>query len=85
VARYFFHLHNDVDTHDEEGRELPDIEAAHLAAEEDARTMAAESVRAGHLDITHCVTVTDEAGRHLFSVTFGEVVEIRGRREPAAR
>jgi hypothetical protein len=85
VPRYFFHLFNDVDTPDEEGRELPDAESARIAAQEDARTMAAESVRAGHLDVSHSVEVTDESGQHLFSVTFGEVVEIRGRLEPPAR
>ena len=49
MPRYFFHLHNDLDVRDEEGRELPDIESALRAAGEDARTMAAESVRMGTL------------------------------------
>jgi hypothetical protein len=77
MPRFFFHLHNDIDTHDEEGRDLPDIDAARRSAEHDARNMAAESVRAGHLVLDHFVEVTGEEGRPLFRVTFGEVVEIR--------
>jgi hypothetical protein len=76
VPRYFFHLHNDVETHDEEGRDLADIDAARRAAEEDARHMAAESVRGGCLPLGHFVEVADEDGQSLFRVTFGEVVKI---------
>ncbi len=76
MPRYFFHLHNDVDSHDEEGRELPDLAAARCAAAEDARHMAAESVRSGHLDLAHFVEVTDENSKPLLRVTFGEVVTI---------
>ena len=78
VPRYFFHLHNDVDATDEEGREFPDVEAARRAAEEDARQMAGESARAGHIDKAHYIEVFDEAGTALFRVTFGEVVTIIG-------
>jgi hypothetical protein len=77
MPRYFFHLHNDLDVRDEEGRELPDIESALRAAGEDARTMAAESVRMGHLNLAHFVEVTGPDGRPLFRVTLGEVVEIK--------
>jgi hypothetical protein len=76
VPRYFFHLYNDLEVRDDEGRDLPDIDAACRAAEEDARHMAAESVRAGHLPLDHFVEVTDADGNPLFRVTFGQVVEI---------
>lgn len=75
--RFFFHLHNDVLSFDEEGRELPDTDTARAVAEEEARTMAAESVRKGHLNLAHYVEVVDEAGDILFTVPFGEVVDIR--------
>jgi hypothetical protein len=76
-VRYFFNLHNDVDTLDEEGVELEsETEAWDLACSE-ARVMAAESVRVGHLDLSHYVEVADIAGRALFRVTFAEVVELR--------
>lgn len=78
MPRYFFHLHNDVDARDDEGRELPDERAARDAAEEDARQMAGESARNGHIDRRHYVEVADDAGNPLFRVTFGEVVTIIG-------
>jgi hypothetical protein len=76
VPHYFFHLYNDLETHDEEGRDLPGIEAARRAAEEDARHMAAESVRAGRLPLDHFVEVAADDGQPLFRVTFGDVVEV---------
>ena len=78
MPRYFFHLHNDVDAIDEEGREFPDAESARRAAEDDARQMAGESAREGHIDKAHYIEVFDGAGNSLFRVTFGEVVTIIG-------
>ena len=78
MPRFFFHLHNDEDTLDEEGRELPDVAAAQAEALFDARHMAAESVRSGHLNLSHFVQVADESGKGLFRVTFGDAVAILG-------
>lgn len=75
--RFYFHLHNDVETHDEEGVELADTTAAVRHAKDEARTMAAESVGVGHLNLSHCIEVTDKAGAGLLKVTFGDVVEVR--------
>lgn len=77
-VRYFFHLHNDVDCRDDEGRELIDSEAAKAAAIDEAREMASESVRKGHLDLSHYIAVDDEAGTLLFKTTFGEAVKVTG-------
>ena len=76
MPRFYFHLHNDVDSLDEEGRELPDLRAASQAALQDARQMAAESVMNGHLNLHHYVEVTDEQGQPVLHVAFGEVVKI---------
>ena len=76
MPRFYFHLHNDIDSVDEEGRDLPGIDAARREALEEARSMAAESVRLGHLDPSHYVAVTDETGETLFRVRFGEAVRI---------
>ena len=76
MRRYFFHLYNDETSIDDEGRQLADLAAARECAELDARHMAAESVRSGHLDLSHYVEVTDEDRRPLFRVTFGEAVRI---------
>jgi hypothetical protein len=74
--RYYFHLHNDIQSLDEEGRELPDLEAARLEAVDEARVMAAESVRKGHLNLGHNIKVEDESRTIQFEVTFGDAVTV---------
>ena len=78
MARFYFHLYNDIVSKDEEGRELPDVDTARHDAREDARNMAAESVREGELNLDHYVEVADDSGEPLFRVTFGEVVKVTG-------
>ena len=79
MARFYFHLYNDIVSKDEEGRELPDVDTARHDAQEDARNMAAESVREGELNLDHYVEVADDSGEPLFRVTFGEVVRVTGQ------
>ena len=76
MPRYYFHLHNDLDTVDDEGRELRDLATARRIAEQDAREMAAQSVRDGRLNLGHYVEVTDERGEPVVRVRFGEAVAI---------
>jgi hypothetical protein len=75
-VRFFFHLYDDIDTQDEEGTDLADETAARALAQEEALTMAAESVRQGHLNLSHFVEVIDASGNKVFKVTFGEVVAV---------
>lgn len=77
MPRFYFHLYNDLETCDEEGRILPDVETARRAAVEDARNMAAESVRTGQLELSHFIEVVGEEGQPLLRVTFGEAIEIK--------
>ena len=74
--RFYFHLHNDIEARDEEGRELPDLQTALNSAREEARVIAANSVRLGHLNLSHSIEVADEAGRSLFKVRFGDVITV---------
>ena len=74
--RYFFHLHNDIEVTDEEGRELPDLDAAISHARQEALVMAGESASHGHLNLSHCIEVTDTDGASLKKVTFGDVVNV---------
>jgi hypothetical protein len=77
MPRYFFNLRNSTSTNDEEGRILPDIEAARIAARANAINMAAVSVLEERLfNPRHHIEVTDEAGEVLFTVSFGEVVKV---------
>ena len=77
MARFFFHLHNDFDTQDTEGRELPDLEEPRRQATEEARMMAAESVQLGHLDLSHFVRVTTADGTTVLKIKFGDAVDVR--------
>ena len=78
MARFYFHLHNDVDIRDDEGVELADDAAMLRLADTNAREMAAENVREGRLNLSHYIEVTDDAGETVYTVHFGEVVEIVG-------
>jgi hypothetical protein len=76
--RSYSHLHNDVTTLDEEGVELASAEAALRHAQDEAMTMAAESVRQEHHDLSHYIELTDYADACLFKVTFMQVVDVVG-------
>ncbi|MCP3732512.1 hypothetical protein M9978_18980 [Sphingomonas sp. MG17] len=63
-------------THDEEGVELADLDAAKEVGRREARYQAAESVRAhGHLIRSHKVVICDASGE-LATIAFGDVVSI---------
>lgn len=74
---YYFNVANDDETEDYEGAELADDAAAHAYAVVAARSLAAETVRHGHLDPSHRVDILNAAREPVGSVTFGEAVDIR--------
>lgn len=74
---YYFHIYNDDITQDFEGTELADDVAAHAYAIAAARTLAAETVRLGHLGLSHRIVVETGDRENVLTVTFGEAVEIR--------
>ena len=76
MPRYFFHLYDDLDVLDEEGLELADLAAAEGAGLQNARDMAAESVKNGHLTLHHRVEIADEQGKVLKTISFADVVAI---------
>jgi len=76
VPRFFFHLYNDIECRDEEGIEMPNAAIALQRAAAAARSMAAESVLKGRLALDHRIVVEDEAGGHIGTVRFRDVVEI---------
>jgi hypothetical protein len=77
MARFYFHLFNDITSIDEEGADLPSETAAMQRAKATAREMAAESVREGHLILSHRIDVGDELGETIATVRFGDVVQVR--------
>ena len=73
---YYFDLRNDVNVDDEEGRELPDLAAAHAAALVEAREMITESVERGRVDLRHRIEVRDESGSIVHTLHFGDAIEV---------
>lgn len=77
MARYFFHLHNDIEAEDPEGVELPDLAAARKWAMRSARDLAAASlVEHGRIVRSHRIDVADQSGAVVLTVRFGDVVAV---------
>jgi len=74
---YYFDIHNDDVTLDEEGATLADGHAAHAYAIKAARSLAAETVSKGHLTLSHWIEIQDADHAPILRVTFGDAVEIR--------
>lgn len=80
MPRFFFHVHNHIQTEDEEGTELPDAAAARDFAVNVARDLVCDSVHEGRLNLDHYLHVTDEDGQDVLTVTFREAFVIEGMR-----
>lgn len=77
MPRYYFHLHDDLVTEDEDGTELPDDAVALAKAHDEARNLAAESIRTSHrLVLNHYIVVTDDEGATVARVTFASAFTI---------
>ena len=76
MARYFFNLHNGIGfVRDDEGRELPGLEAARFEAIRGARALIADEVLKGRLDLAGRLDVLGEDGEILLTILFSEAVE----------
>ena len=82
MRRFYFHLFNDITVRDPEGIELPNEAVAMQQAANNAREMAAESVRDGRLVLDHRIEVTDDRGECVGIVHFRDVVRIVPHAEP---
>jgi len=97
VTRFYFHLHNDMDVPDDDGKELPSPEAARAHAIRMARFEVSQAVvRDGRIVVSDHIDVEDENGAVLAAISFREVVKIedcrvadeltnRGRQSTSAR
>ena len=79
MPRFFFHLHNDVQSKDDEGTVLPDLSAARAEAIKGAREVISEEIRArGTLHLSHWVEVENDSGQQVLVVPFRECVAVSG-------
>lgn len=76
MAKFFFHLLNDENTWDQEGVELADDGEALRQGALAAREMAAQSVREGHLVLSHRIVVCADNNRTIGTIHFRDAVEI---------
>jgi hypothetical protein len=77
MGRYYFHLRNDLDVPDDEGKELADLQAARAHAIVMARFEVAEAAKLdGRILLSHRIDIEDEQGRVLSSVSFEEAVSV---------
>jgi hypothetical protein len=79
MARYFFHLHNDMDAFDEEGADLPDDAAARAYAVDSVRDVAVESIVKGRLNLEHFIDIVREDGTAVHRVRFGDAICVTGQ------
>jgi hypothetical protein len=77
VSRYYFHLYNDVDVADDEGKELPNLESAIDWATTQARELAGEILKEnGRITLSHRIDVEDEGGAVVATVSIRDVVRV---------
>ncbi|HEX5183406.1 MAG TPA: hypothetical protein VFW19_09680 [Allosphingosinicella sp.] len=80
MPRFYFHVYNDIVAIDEEGLELPDIEAARMQAMESARELVCEGIHKGHLNLDHRIEVEDEDHKPVLTLTYRDAFAVSGER-----
>jgi hypothetical protein len=79
MPTFYFHLHSDIDAPDDEGKVLPDIDAARAYAEASVvDLMAATLKEKGRINLRHHLDIEDGQGKVLATVRFRDVVAIEG-------
>lgn len=76
MPRYRFHLYDDEETLDAEGKLFPSLEAAQADAVQSARSiMGSELQSKGEITLSHWIEIETEEGE-MHVVTFGDTVKI---------
>ena len=83
MARYYLNLYNHGGpVLDEEGHEVRDLEAARAQAIAGIRSILAEELLHGRLDLGGRMEIVDESGRILATIPFREAVIVHPEEEP---
>jgi hypothetical protein len=76
LPRFHFHLRDRTGfTEDVQGRDLADLEGARERAVREARAIICDDVRAGCIDLSGSIEVTDGGGKVLLTLLFSEAVQ----------
>jgi hypothetical protein len=73
MPRYFFHVFDILWSHDEEGEELPSLQAAVVQARHIARELLVEDEESGSAALDSFIEVADEHGKTVHVVRFRDV------------
>ena len=77
MARFYFHLLNDVDAPDKEGKELPDLAAARDYAKVNVRYSAGEMLKEhGRIVLSHRIQIEDAEGNVLDTIYCSDVLNV---------
>ncbi|ABQ67321.1 MULTISPECIES: DUF6894 family protein [Sphingomonadales] len=83
MPHFHFHVSNGTgETRDEEGVDLPDLDAAHARALSGIRSILREELGRGVLDFGGMIRITDPQGRLVREVPFDSAVEVRRSGRP---
>ena len=75
MGHFYFHLRVDGELQlDEEGQDFPDVPAARHEAEDAARELLAQAIRAGEDQIPEGFVIADEEGREIDTVPLAAVL-----------
>lgn len=78
MPHYFFDVHNCIGfLPDQEGRELPDLETARSEGLKGARSILAEDVMQGRLDLDGRLEIFGADRKLLVTIPFSEAVEVQ--------
>lgn len=76
MPRFWFHIYNDVETIDYEGKQFRDLNAARKHAIEGARDLMCAGVKKGEINLSHWIEVEDDKAA-ITVVPFGEALNVR--------
>jgi hypothetical protein len=80
MPRYYFHVCNGTGfTEDEEGQDLPDLEAARVEAIRNARSIMAADVQRGMLDLSSFIEIEDVDHQLVQTLGFQDAVDLTQR------
>ena len=80
MPRYYFNICNGNGfIEDEEGQELPDLEAARAEAIRNARSIMASDVQRGMLDLSSFIEIEDASNQLVHTLGFEDAVDLTQR------
>ena len=86
MPTYYFHVCDGLGfCEDEEGRDLPDADAAHREAVRGMRDIIAGDVGQGEINLAAFIEVEDENRRLLFTLLVEDAVKIKSERPTSPR